>query len=100
MGSITVSTFKRTTFALLGRDAMGCASWASARRALRRSLWQHYSDLVTKRTHTAHILLGLGVVSVIISSCPTVSLPNSSGTHAPIATTTVIVPKNIVADPT
>ena len=45
MGSITVRTFKRTTFALLGRDAMGCASWASARRALRRSLWQHYSDL-------------------------------------------------------
>src|SRR6202166_1204222 len=46
-----------------------------------------------------HALPGSGAAPVTVSSWPTVSLPNSSGTQAPIATTTAIVPKNIVADP-
>jgi hypothetical protein len=46
-----------------------------------------------------HALPGSGIASVTISSWPTVSLPNSTGAQAPIATTTAIVPKNIVAEP-
>ncbi len=36
------------------------------------------------------------LVSVTTSSWPTVSLPNSSGTQAPTATTIMIVPKKTV----
>src|ERR1700753_303690 len=43
-----------------------------------------------------HALPGSGAASVTISSWPTVSLPNSSGTQAPIAPPTAIVPKNIL----
>jgi hypothetical protein len=39
------------------------------------------------------------IASVTISSWPTVSLPNSSGTQAPIVTTAATVPKNMVGDP-
>ncbi len=40
-----------------------------------------------------------GTVSVTVSSWPTVSRPSPNGMKAPIATTTRIVPKNIVAEP-
>jgi hypothetical protein len=40
-----------------------------------------------------------GAAAVTISSWPTVSLPNSSGTQAPTVTTAATVPKNMVGDP-
>src|ERR1700722_3838298 len=40
-----------------------------------------------------------GTASLTSSSCPTVSLPKSTGINAPIATTAKIVPKKIVAEP-
>jgi hypothetical protein len=40
-----------------------------------------------------------GTASVMVSSWPTVSLPNSSGTNAPIEATTARVPKKIVGEP-
>src|SRR6201984_3556133 len=46
-----------------------------------------------------YALLSSGAASVTISSWPTVSLPNSSGTQAPIVTTAATVPKNMVGDP-
>src|SRR6516164_1707112 len=46
-----------------------------------------------------HVLLGSGGAAVTISSWPTVSLPNSTGTQAPIVTTVATVPKNMVGDP-
>src|ERR1700759_4791362 len=38
-------------------------------------------------------------LSVTLSSCPTVSLPNRIGMKAPTATTPIIVPKKIVGEP-
>src|SRR5215472_1119935 len=40
-----------------------------------------------------------GMLSLTVSSWPTVSLPNSTGTKAPINATAASVPKNIVGEP-